>query len=128
MKGSRSPVPFFNGLLAMSQHSEPHNPFYILLLLASLLFVVTALAVAVVPVLEKKAAEAGSPPPPSEFRDFLRSDGWLLLLYQAGAMVVLGLASMGLDRLRRLQKERATGTIPPSDQPNSVSPRPEGER
>jgi hypothetical protein len=99
----------------MSETTEPRNPFYILLLLVSLLFVMTALAVAVVPVLEKKAAEAGSLPPPSAFRDYLRSDGWQLLLYQVAAVVVLGLLSMALDRLRRLQKDRAARTIPPAE-------------
>jgi hypothetical protein len=94
--------------------TEPRNPFYLLLLLASLLFVVTALAYAVVPVLEEKATRAGQPPPPSPFRDALRSDGWLWLLGEVAAMTVLGVLSMGLDRLRTLQKSRAAGTIPPS--------------
>jgi len=102
----------------MSQ-SEPRNPFYILLLIVSFLFVVTALAIAVVPVLEQKAAEAGRPPPSSEFRQALRSDGWQWLLYEVGAIVVLAILSMGLDRLRRLQKDRAAGTIPPSSGPPS---------
>jgi hypothetical protein len=92
--------------------SEPRNPFYLLLLLVSVLFVVTALAYGLVPVLEEKAAEAGNPPPPSAFRDALRADGWLWLLVEVGAIVVLALASMGLDRLRSLQKERQAGTIP----------------
>jgi hypothetical protein len=100
---------------------EPRNPLYFLLLIASLLFVVTALAYAVVPELEKKAAEAGSPPPPSAWRDSLRQDGWLWLLCEVAAMMVLGLLSMGLDRLRRLQKERAAPTMPP---PSDVAPSP----
>lgn len=104
----------------MASPSEPHNPFYLLLLLVSLLFVITVLAVGLVPVLEKKAAEAGQAPPPSEFRDYLRSDGWQIVLWQVGAMIVLSGLSMGLDRLRRLQNERAAGTIPPSD-PKSTS-------
>jgi hypothetical protein len=94
----------------MSQH-EPRNPFYLLLLLASVLFVTTALAYAVIPFLEVKAAEAGQPAPPSPFRDTLREDGWLWLLYEVAAMVLFGLLSMGLDRLRSLQKERSEGTI-----------------
>jgi hypothetical protein len=80
--------------------------------------VVTALAVALVPVLEDKAREASNPPPPSEFRARLRSEGWLWLLYEAAAVVVFGLLSMLLDRLRRLKRERAAATIPrasPSD-------------
>src|SRR5262245_36849989 len=87
---------------SMSTASEPRNPLYLLLLLASLLFVLTALAYALVPVLEQKAAEAGQAPPPSAFRDALRRDGWRWLLWEVGAMVVLGVASMVLDRLRAL--------------------------
>jgi hypothetical protein len=101
----------------MSAPSEPRNPFYLLLLLASVLFVVTALAYAVVPELERKARDAGQMPPPSPFRDALRADGWRWLLYEVAAMIVFGLLSMGLDRLRRLQKERAAATIPPSGDP-----------
>jgi hypothetical protein len=104
--------------------SEPRNPFYLLLLAASVLFVATALAYGVVPVLEEKAAEAGNPPPPSAFRDALRADGWKYLLLELGAMVVLAGLSMGLDRLRSLQKERTAGTMPPGpgDSP-STNPR-----
>jgi hypothetical protein len=86
--------------------SEPRNPFYFLLLLASLTFVLTALAYAVVPVLEEKAKEAGEIPPPSPFRDALRADGWKWLLCEVAAMIVFGLASMGLDRWRRFRQER----------------------
>jgi hypothetical protein len=107
----------------MAQPAEPRNPFYFLLLLASLLFVVTALAYAIIPVIEEKARDAGEPPPPSAWRDSLRNDGWLWLLYLVGAMVLFGLLSMGLDRLRRLQKERAQETIPPANEPpNSTAP------
>jgi hypothetical protein len=94
---------------------------YLLLLLASLLFVVTALAYAVVPVLEQKAADAGQPPPPSAFRDALRKDGWRWLLYEVGAVVVLSVASMTVDRLRTLKKQRAAVTIAP---PNEEKPSP----
>lgn len=97
----------------MSSSREPHNPFYLLLLLAGLVFVITALAYALVPVLEEKAAAAGQPPPPSEFRAALRAHGGRWLLIELGALAVLALASMGLDRLRALQKERAGVTIPP---------------
>jgi hypothetical protein len=86
--------------------SEPRNPFYFLLLLASLAFVLTALAYAVVPILEEKAREAGQLPPPSPFRDALRENGWKWLLYEVAAMIVFGLASMGLDRWRRFKLER----------------------
>jgi hypothetical protein len=86
--------------------TEPRNPFYFLLLLASLAFVLTALAYAVVPVLEEKAMLAGEMPPPSPFRDSLRADGWKWLLVEVAAMIVLGLASMGLDRVRRYSQEK----------------------
>ena len=86
-------------------HSEPRNPFYVLLLVASLLFVVTALAYAVVPILEEKALAAGETPPPSPFRDSLRTDGWKWILWEVAAMILFGLASMALDRWRRLQEE-----------------------
>jgi hypothetical protein len=92
--------------------TEPRNPFYILLLVASLVFVVTALAYGVVPVLEEKAAAAGNPPPPSAFRDALRADGWKWLLVEVGVMGVFAFLSMGLDRLRSLQKERTADTMP----------------
>jgi hypothetical protein len=98
---------------------EPHNPFYLLLLLASLLFVITALAYALVPFLEDKALQAGQAPPPSPFREALRRDGWLWLLGEVAAMMVFGVLSMGLDRLRSLQKERTAGTIPPSSGPSA---------
>jgi len=101
----------------MPSPAEPRNPFYILLLLISLAFVMTALAYAVVPVLEQKAREAGEEPPPSPFRDSLRENGWRWLLYQVAGMIVAGLASMGLDRWRRYQQEKAPtpSAKPPSE-------------
>ncbi len=108
----------------MPAPTEPRNPFYLLLLVATLLFVVTALAYGVVPILEEKAAEAGQMPPPSAFRDALRADGWKWLLWELGAMAVLAFLSMGLDRLRSLQKERAAGRMPPAgDESHSTTPR-----
>lgn len=98
--------------------TEPRNPLYLLLLLASLLFVITALAYAVVPVLEQKATDAGQPPPPSAFRDALRKDGWRWLLYEVGAVVVLSVASMTVDRLRTLKKQPVKGTIAPANKEN----------
>lgn len=77
------------------------NWFYALLNVASIAFVVTALAYAIVPVLEQKAMEAGQPVPPSPLRDALRANGWWWLLVQAGAVGVLALCSMGLDRWRQ---------------------------
>jgi hypothetical protein len=87
---------------------EPRNPFYLLLLVASLVFVLTALAYVVVPIVEEKAKEAGAIPPPSPLRDALREQGWKWLLYEVAAMIVFGLASMGLDRWRRYQRETMT--------------------
>ncbi len=100
---------------------EPRNPLYLLLLLASLLFVVTALAYAVVPTLEQKAREAGEMPPPSEFRDALRKHGGSWLLYEVGAVVVLSIASMAVDRLRTLQKPSDNVTIPPVEKEKTSS-------
>jgi hypothetical protein len=97
----------------MSPPREPHNPFYLLLLVASVLFVITALAYGLVPVLEQKAIEAGQAPRPSPFRDALRRDGGTWLLWELAAMAVFGVASMALDRLRSLKKQRAEATIPP---------------
>jgi amino acid permease len=101
--------------------SEPKNPFYILLLLASLAFTVTALAYAVVPTLEEKAIDAGQTPSLSPFRHALRADGWKWLAAELAAMILFSALSMGLDRLRSLQKARAANTMPPSD-PARISP------
>lgn len=91
--------------------AEPRNPFYLLLLLASLAFVLTALAYAVVPVLEQKATLAGHPPPPSAWRETLRAEGWKWLLLELAAMMVFGVLSMVLDRLRSLKKDAPPPTI-----------------
>ena len=112
---------------------EPRNPFYLLLLLASFLFVLTALACAVVPTLEERAKEAGEWPTPSPFRERLQADGWKWLIAEVAAMVVLGLASMGLDRLRSLKKERLEATITQSndavtDQGQPLTPDPSPQR
>lgn len=96
----------------MSAAAEPKNPFYLLLLVLGLVFILTVLAVAVVPILEQKARDAGEEPPPSPFRDSLRQDGWRWLLYEVAALVVVGLASMGLDRWRRYRLENASRTNP----------------
>jgi hypothetical protein len=92
---------------------EPRNPLYLLLLLAGLFFTLTALAYAVVPVLEEKAADAGNPPPPSPLREALRRDGPRWLLYQLAAVVVFGIASMVVDRVRSLREERRSAATPP---------------
>lgn len=98
----------------MSQ-PEPRNPFYLLLLLASLAFVATALGVAIVPALEDHARQAGQEVPPSPFRQDLRDQGWKWLLYEVAVMIVFGILSMVLDRLRSLKKERAAATISPTN-------------
>ena len=53
----------------------------------------------------------------ADLREALRSHGWRWLLYLVAAMIVFGLLSMGLDRLRRLQKDRLAATMPPGDEP-----------
>jgi hypothetical protein len=96
--------------------TEPRNPFYILLIIVCLAFVLTALAFAVVPVLEQKATEAGQTPPASPLRDSLREDGWLWLIYQGIAILVLALLSMGLDRWRRWRNPpESLAPTPPSE-------------
>jgi hypothetical protein len=100
---------------------DPWNPFYVLLIVASVGFVMAALAYALVPVLEEKAREAGNAPPPSPLRDSLRSDGWVWLLAIGAAVVVLGLLSMGYDRLlRALKKASAAETIAASSNPEPM--------
>jgi hypothetical protein len=94
---------------------EPRNPLYLLLLLAGLLFTVTAVAYAVVPVLEQKAAAAGQPAPPSELRAALRARGGTWLLWELGALVMLGVASMWVDHLRTLKTDRAAEAVGPAD-------------
>lgn len=91
----------------MAAPTEPRNPFYLLLLIAGMMFVTTVLACAVVPMLEEKALDAGTMPPESPFRDALRHDGWKWVLAEVGAVLVFGLASMGLDRYRRWRRESA---------------------
>jgi hypothetical protein len=106
----------------MPSPSEPRNLFYLLLLLVSLLFVVTALAYAFVPVLEGMAFDAGGDIEHSAVRDSLVNHGWLWLLGEVVAMVILGILSMGYDRLRTLQKERAAKTISPSQPEERPTP------
>jgi hypothetical protein len=110
-----------------ASQSEPRNPFYLLLLIASFLFVITVLAVALVPVLEDKARQAGADVPVSPFRQALRSEGWRWLLYEVGAVIVFGLLSMGLDRLRRLKSESAADTMVRSDQSSLPPDQPTGK-
>ena len=91
----------------MAASEEPRNPLYLLLLVSGLVFIATVLAYAVVPMLEQKAMDAGQMPPPSPFRDALRNEGWKWVLIEVGVIVILGIASMGLDRYRRWKKENA---------------------
>ncbi|MBM3995186.1 MAG: ABC transporter ATP-binding protein [Planctomycetes bacterium] len=100
---------------APSEPSEPSNPFYYLLLVVGLVFIVTVLAYAVIPVIEQKAMDAGQMPPDSPFRDALRNDGWKWVLAEVALLVVLGLASMGLDRWRRWHAESETSAAPNED-------------
>jgi hypothetical protein len=83
--------------------------------LASLAFSVTALAYAVLPVWEQQARDAGQPLGPSPFLDALREHGTNWLLVELVAMIVFGLVSMGLDRLRSLKKERLESSISHSE-------------
>lgn len=101
---------------------EPRNVFYLLLLIVSAVFAINAVAYAVVPVLEEKAREAGEFPPPSPLRDALRSDGWKWLLAEVAAMVVFGLLSMGLDRLRRHRQEQAEAAAKTPADPAAPAP------
>lgn len=102
------------------------NPFYVLLIIVSFLFVVTALAYAIVPVLEQKAQESGNPPPPAAWRDALRADGWIWLLSLGGAVCLLGILSMGYDRLLRalFSNDSSPKPIPPS---SPIGSAPHGE-
>lgn len=97
----------------MKTPPEPHNPFYLLLLIVSVVFVATALAYGLLPVLEDLSNQ---PPPPSAWRQAVREHGWWWLLVQLAVMAVVAVASMGLDRLRSLQKEKSAATIPPSSE------------
>ena len=98
-------------------HPEPRNPFYLLLLLVGLLFVVTLLAVLLLPMMMEKAELAGGDVPKEGFHQLVKRDGVWWVGYEVAALVVLSLLSMGLDRLRSLQTERAAKTIPRNDEP-----------
>ena len=77
--------------------SEPRNLFYDLLLGVCTLFVVTVLAYALVP--------------PERQPPWLFEHGWKLLLVEVALIIVLGLLSMGLDRIRSLRKARTAVTM-----------------
>jgi len=95
----------------MSDKPEPRNPFYLLLLIVGLIFVITLLAVVLVPILMDKAQAAGAEVPKEGFHQLIKRDGIWWVVAQAVALVILGIASMVLDRLRSLKKERAARTI-----------------
>lgn len=100
--------------------SEPRNPFYFLLLATSMLFVATALAYGVVPLMEDNAASAGNRPPLSPFRQALRRDGALWLLYELAAMTLFVTLSLGLDWRRSSRgavREREAQTLPKPPEP-----------
>jgi hypothetical protein len=101
--------------------AEPRNPFYALLLIAGLAFTVTVLALAVIPVLEKRWLDEGELPPVSPLSEALREHGLTLVVWEVAAVIVFGLASMGLDRVRRLRNERAVATIHPDGAPTGNS-------
>ena len=88
---------------------------------AHLAVAVTLLAVLMVPILMEKAERAGGDVPKEGFHQLIKRDGVWWVVYELIALVVLSVLSMGLDRLRSLQKERGGRTIPPSDQASSPS-------
>lgn len=104
--------------MTTAPRAEPRNPFYLLLLLASLAFSVTALAYAIIPTMEQKALARGVRPPPCAVRDALRGHGGTWLFWELAAMIAFGVASMGLDRLRSLRKEREAAKLAQERQPN----------
>jgi hypothetical protein len=65
---------------------EPANPFYRLLLAVSFIFVLTALAYALLPWNEQP--------------EWLRQHGWRILLVEVAGIILFGLLSMTLDRVR----------------------------
>lgn len=74
--------------------NKERNPFYVLLLFVSVAFIVTVLAYAVVPWDQQPA--------------WLQQHGWQLLLVEVGLLIVFGLLSIGLDRIRTVQKDAAS--------------------
>src|SRR5215212_9386784 len=93
----------------MAAPSEPRNPFYMLMLIVGLIFIMTIFAYLLVPWMEQKALDAGTRPPPREEswpRTLLHDHGVMLVLGEVALLVILGFASMGLDRYRRYQQER----------------------
>lgn len=75
-----------------SEMREPRNPFFDLLIPVSVIFVMTVLAYSLLPWHTL----------PSWFQE----NGWKFLLGEVGLIIVLGLASMVLDRVRTLRRAR----------------------
>jgi hypothetical protein len=65
-----------------------------------------------------KAEEAGADVPKEGFHQLIKRYGIWWVVYEVGALVVLSLLSMGLDRLRSLKKERAAKTISSNERPS----------
>jgi hypothetical protein len=83
---------------------EPFNPFYLLLLAVSVVFVMTCLAYALLPWNEQP--------------DWLRRYGWQVLLVEVAGVVLFGLLSMALDRIRALRKSAPSTTMPDAPKEN----------
>lgn len=86
-----------------SAEREPRNLFFDLLIPASVIFVVTVLAYSLVPWHTLPA--------------WFQEHGWKALLVEVAVIIVLGLASMVLDRMRSLRKARESSTMGPAKQP-----------
>lgn len=82
---------------SMGMKAASRNPFYFLLLITSFAFALTALAHAVVPWEQQPA--------------WLQNHGWRILLVEVAGVIVLGLLSMALDRIRDLRKPAGSATI-----------------
>ncbi len=75
---------------------ERSNPFYRLLLVISFVFVLTALAYALLPWKNQP--------------EWLRQHGWQALLAELAGIIVFGLLSMILDRIRSLRGRSGQGS------------------
>ena len=93
----------------MSEPTERPNLFFRLTTLAGALFVITILSLV--------ASVFGDPQaPPARF---LNAHGTTLILWQVGAILVLGLLAMTVDRRRTLRELRERGEQPPTTPPAS---------
>ena len=99
----------------MSSKKQEVNPFYVLVVLVGIAFVVTTLAYVVVlvrlqPVGGQAPTSVESPVP-----QFIEQRGESLLLQEAGALVVVSILAMGLDRWRSRRSSRAKEEVSPGD-------------